>query len=366
MLGSMMILMFRDMKFILLCATLLSYPLETCGGTSNTPAKDNFHHIKPDLIFLEIANRNVSPQSLRNLNIWMQKLDKNRRDDVICFFNILKEINHTPEKKILCLIEKLDSILKRIVITPGISDYIIYSIYLRQGERFADVNLFKIAYKYLEKSAQNGCDKAILEWGKHRINSKADLDDIKKCVLLLKKIDSYESETRVMIFLSRITLLYCCPNLTGISSKNAFNTIFNNKDSIHSSCLSPLLEAGVMCLLIPELQQECDRGMVLLREYVNKTENIEMLLKLIYVSKSNNLETGDLSALCCKKVNELITNHDSRQTGSIFLSNKGWGNAETLTALNQGADFIDVCLGKFRETLKDKRMNIRQFMFFQQ
>lgn len=362
----MMMLTFRDMKFILLCAILLSYPQEACGDASNTLAKDNVYHINPDLIFLEIGNQNVSGQSLRNLNIWMEHLDKNRRDAVICFFDILKEMNHDPKKKGQCHVKKLDSILKKIVINPDIGDYIIYSNYLRRGERFADVNSFKTAYEYLEKSAQNGYDKAILEWVEYRINSNATLDDIKKYVLFLKKVDSSESDTKKRLLLSRITLLYCCQHLTGISPENAFNTIFNNKNSVSSFCLNSLLEAGVMCLLIPELQKECDKGMVLLREYVNKTENIEKLLKLIYVSKSKNLEVGDLSALCRKKVNELIADHDSRQIGSIFLSGKGWGDAQTLTALNQGADFIDVCLEKFRETMKDKRMNIRQFIFFQQ
>lgn len=343
------------MNTILLCTILFSYPQEVPGDTYNTLDKDNFHHVNPDLIFLEIGTQTVSQQSLRNLNIWMGYLDEKKINDVICFFNLLKKINHAPAKKGSCFIGELDSILKEIGIDPAISNYIIYSIYMRQGGRFGDDDCFKKAYTYLERSAQNGYEKAILEWAEYNINSNTSPDNIKKCVLFLKRIDSCERNTEAMILLPRMTLLYRYHHLTDISPKNAFNTIFKNKNLIASSHLNTLLEAGVMCLLIPELQQDHDKGTVLLQEYVNKTENIEMLLKLIYVSNSNDLEIGTISGLCYKKINELIANHDSKQIGSNFLSNKGWGDARTLTMLNQGANFIDVCLEKFRETMKNKK-----------
>lgn len=360
-----MILTFRNMKTILLCTILLSYAQEVRGDTYNNQDKDDFYHVNPDLIFLEIGNQAVSQQSLRNLNRWMEHLNEKKRNDIICFFDLLKKINHTPVEKNLCLIKKLDSMLKEIGIDPAVSDYIIYSIYLRQGERLANEDYFKRAYSYLEKSAQNGYEKAILEWAEYNLNSNASLDDIRRCVFLLKKIDSSDSSSKAMILLSRITLLYCYQNLTDIPPKIAFDTIFNNKNIIVSSSLNTLLEAGIMSLLIPELQQERDRAIVLLQEYVDKTENIDMLIKLIYVSNSANLGIGNISTLSYKKVNELIDHHDSRQLGSNFLSKRGWGDAQTVTMLNQGANFIDVCMEKFRETMKNKKLKIRQFIFFQ-
>lgn len=354
------------MNTILLCAILLLHHQEVHGGAYNNLDNNNLHHVNPNLIFLEIGNQTVSQQSLRDLNTWMEHLDEKKRNNVIYFFDLIKKINHAPARKGSCLIGELDSILKEIGIDPAIGNYIIYSIYLRQGGRFGDDDCFKKAYAYLEKSAQNGYEKAVLEWAEYNINQNTSPDNIKQCVLFLKKIDSCENKAEAMILLSRITLLYRYHHLTDISPKKAFHTIFKNKNLVASSHLNALLEAGVMSLLIPELQREHDKGIVLLQEYVDKTENIEMLLKLIYVSNSTDLEIETISDQCYRKINKLIANHDSRQIGSDFLSNKGWGDARTLTMLNQGADFIDVCFKKFKETMENKKMKIRQFIFFQQ
>lgn len=307
-------LMFKDMNAVLLCVILLLYSQESPGNNINTiDEKNRLHSINSDFIFLEICNQTVSQQSLQNLNTWIKYLDKKKRNDIIYFFDIIKKIKHRPIKGNSYLIKELDSILQDIGINPSIRDYIIYSIYLRQGERFADDDCFKSAYAYLERSAQNGYEKAILEWAEYNINLNTSPNNIKQCVLLLKKINSYASNTKAMILLSRITLLYCDQRLTDISLEDAFNTIFENKNCIISSShLNTLLEAGVMCLLIPELQCERDRGIVLLKEYVDKTENIEMLLKLIYVSNSNDLRIGTISGLCLLKVNKLVDKQDSR------------------------------------------------------
>lgn len=98
-----------------------------------------------------------------------------------------------------------------------------------------------------------------------------------------------------------------------------------------------------MWLLFSEFRPEFDKGIAWFQEYVNEIENIEILLKCIYISKLNNSKMGDVSGLCCKKVIA-----DLIQDGLIltFLSNKGWKEYMNIDILNHGSDFTNVYLWK--------------------
>ncbi|KXT53565.1 hypothetical protein HMPREF3038_00599 [Akkermansia sp. KLE1797] len=78
-----------------------------------------------------------------------------------------------------------------------------------------------------------------------------------------------------------------------------------------------------------------------MKKYVNKIENIEILLKCIYIFELNNPTMGDIPGLCCKKV---IVNLIHDRLVLTFLSNKGWKEYMNIDILNHGADFTNVCL----------------------
>lgn len=345
-------------------------------------------------IFLEIVNRHVSKQFIERLTTYLKTLNKEEKEIFSHFFKSLDSLKYESVENNAHLSTLLKADLNQLGISPAVSDYIIYGTYFIKGRDLGNHHYMRDASTYLEKSAQAGFTKAILEWTEGVLNCQpSSREKVQECVRLLRNIDAYRSNKDAMILLSRITILYQYEHLTGLSLEEALKTVFENRVYIifsyqtrnysdaplgnalriffsYRTCISSsvdnlqaLLEAGLIYLSAPDIQHSADKGMILLQEYVKESNNIGDLLKLIYIADKQYHHMNNISALCICRINEIASYSNTGLTlsGPTFLLEKN--DAFTITNPNGTEEFIKYYLEKMSKQMKGKQLNIRSFFF---
>lgn len=316
-----------------------------------------------NFFFQEFSNNNTSLSGFEHLSQYLQQVSSQEQEHLIKIFQLIGKLRASIRGGDTSILDQLDFQLRQLHVDPGTLNYVLYSFYMQAARENKDREAMRDAEKYLKTAALHGEIHAVCLWLNLQLDRTNQLDQDTRQVIKMLQFYNNASDQGYPFLIDRINLVSGDVN----AKKLALFSLVHNKDGILSgngiASKDPfggishrvLLEAGLELLINGDKDDDLKTGVELFIGFASRPSDpdIDPLIKLIHYANILLPKHPELVASCRQTVTNIVQTPRRFRTASQFmrgyLTQKGWADQDTLRRLEQGEDFITLCLEKMKQ-----------------